>query len=490
MGRYLGAWVAVMAVRLLYYAILPHLYKGMGLQLMPSLTAVRYGFRTLAADTAAPHIPAFLPYQPYYFQQLGYWNPDAPSYFYPFLQAQRCLSRSGELSCLQHICAYYRTPGYGIWGLAYLPLARWLSIQEVLILLQLFLGGLAALAFGDTVERLTGNPRLFWLGALSYGSFPFIVRYEFVMGSEGLFHSFLTGALWAFARSGGVSHRWLVLAGLLLTEAILIRPIGVALLPVVVGWVAWASRSVSRVLLTLAPLLVFEVFWLPCTWRAYGRPTPLQPTIWTPGIDSTEWRRTFEWLDAFGEMPVHFFYSRYKLPERAYTTAFGPSAEKTLIALRHTLARGDSSAILPIARLTGAWRTSLRQEKPFLYFGLRFLYLTWHFFTCHWAEQLIYTPIWTTGIYGLLYGYSALLWGFWVIGGLIGSGFYLWRWRQAPFLAAVALGAHLAWLGHLWAGTLQSRYFLFPLIPFGLLAFCWTERTFGREKCVYLTHVR
>lgn len=461
--------------------LLKTLSIGMGYHLIPGMLGFRHGFR---ADTLsqAPH---------YVSDEVRMFAPGVPihadfyGYIFPFELLAECTKKNPALSCACELNKAHRLPGYGIWYALVRVIFRsngdkW---YPYLLFFHIFWASLAAAALGDLIYGLTLSRRLAILSALLYVIFPFVLRYVYTPGSESMNYSFLTLFLWAFWRSERKHLGWLLLSGVLLTEAILIRPITIAVLPFAVGVLLLRGRLFIRpIIYLLAPFLVFQIYWQICNYINHKKFHILSPTMYVSNIEHTEWGSVGFLLGSFGDNYYWFYNPRYKFPKRAFTSQFGPQAEKEIAEYYRKYFAGEVSEDFP-AGYSNVWRRSIRKEKPFLYHvGSRF-YAVLNFFTSHLQESFYYTrPMRAGWAYIVVYGFSGLLWVFFVGIGLLGSVYYVLKWRRRWFLAFLSVSSAAAWGSYVFLLQIQSRYFLFPMTFFVILSivFVW-ERLLGRS---------
>ncbi|MEN3040678.1 MAG: glycosyltransferase family 39 protein [Bacteroidia bacterium] len=358
-------------------------------------------------------------------------------------------------------------PGYGTIYVVLWALSRDKSIaREWLVILQILLAAVAAALFGDLISNLTQKEVLRIPTTLVYASLPFVVRYEYVLGSEGIYHSFLTFSIWTLYKSYLRNNKMLILSGVFLTMAYNIRPLTIVMFPAFLLYILLISIDSpwKKVTSFLSSLILFESIWIPINYFVYRKPYITLKYHFAPGIDSTEWWRISELLRSVGDNYYWFYYSSYKLPQRAYTSDFGPREEKHLVALLKGY-YADSIPEIAVVRYALAWEQSIKREKPFLYYILSRFYSTMNFLTSHLQEHVVYTPFWRVGgIHAIIYLYSMVIWSVVIGGGLILSLYYLLKWRDYPFMAFLGLSGNIGWAAYAALGLIQSRYILMGLV--------------------------
>ncbi|MEN2993557.1 MAG: hypothetical protein ABDH91_08415 [Bacteroidia bacterium] len=469
---YLDALLIALFFKCLWIQLLPHWNKGMAMQIWPGYINMQYGVRFPDGDTVSlpPHFA-----NPQGLAQLVLHNPDFPTYYEPYQSFRQCIEQK-EGNCAWRLCAFYRMPGY-------LP---WLYLSDALggmeqgrtwtIGLQLLLGALAAVIFGDLIRLITGCSLWIVPASLMWSSFPFIARYEFIVGSEGFYPSFLILSLWALAKSQWQNRFWITLSGLFILEAMLLRPITAPLfalytLPFIL------QRNWHFVYLWL-PFIAFETFWLTCTHKVHRKAFLTTKSIFyyeNPDEAYDEWWRIQAFMGAFGDNYYWFYYPTYKLPRRAYTSAFNPDTEaQLLILLRRFYSLHEGEAEYQFSQRLREWERSIKREKPLLYHFTSRLYATANFLASHWIESFFYTDAQKAGlVYRRIYGYSVGLWVVVVGLGFLLTPFVLYRARSQPLFLTAALSAHYAWLSYVLLRAIQSRYFLFSLVFFLVLVVGW-----------------
>lgn len=480
-------FLAVLILKLAFIPLLPDLMKGLGGQIHPDYSSSKYGPRSPEFDTASCAHP------PEYPSPIVFQSPDFPSYIYFHIEVAKCFRCIGIFNrvlrylaptaplasipceesfnfadCIRSVLrTNYRLPGYGT-----IVMALWTVAgdeykgQEWLIILNILLGALAAVLFGDLICGLAKKEALRIPAALFYTSFPFLFRYEYILGSEGIYHSLLIFSIWSLYKSHLIAMRMIVLSGLFLCTAYTIRPLTIVMFAPFSLYILLASRTGAwrKAAYFLLPFAVFESIWMSLNYYAHGRLYITLKHHFSPWIATAEWWRISELLRSFGDNYYWFYYSRYRLPERAYTKNFGPQAEEYLVALLrdYYAGRGPERAV---AEYASAWEESIKREKPFLYCtGSRF-YAAFNFLTSHIQEHAFYTPLWQVGgVHAILYGYSLVVWIIVVGGGLFFSLYYLLRWRKYPFMAFLGLSGNIGWGTYAVLGLIQSRYILMGLV--------------------------
>ncbi|MEN2993556.1 MAG: hypothetical protein ABDH91_08410 [Bacteroidia bacterium] len=480
---YLTAAGLALAIKLAYYFFgLPLLMRGMGVQIAPNRTLPGYGLRTAGLDTAPP--PPFPPIDaPRLWLRANYQHADHPTYFQPFRHLLNCYQETRRWLCLTVLCQHYRLPGYGLFSaLKYVFPFSWLPLPDLYLTLQISLAVLAAVLVGDLLRAR--HPLLGWVGVLTYAAFPYLVRYEYIIASEGLSSSLLILVLWLLWRSQGRHIFWLGLAGLIILELILVRKAHAVLLLPFVGYIFQQNATLrarsQRLGAFLLPLLAFEAFWLPCTYYYRGKPQPLNEVPGPPpAYQLTEWWHLIKLLGQNGEPFYWLYYSTYRLPPRLYTTSYAAQSEEELYSLLRRYYAGDSSAFYPLLKLLENWYEAVRREKPLSWQMETYLRAISNFFTSHPQEVLRYTA-WASAApsYKWIMGLSIALWGFWVVSGLIGSFFFLIQIRRYGFLGWLGVAAHLSWAAYAVFLRLDSRYFLQALILFGILGLAFWQHIF------------
>lgn len=138
----------------------------------------------------------------------------------------------------------HRTPGYPL----FLILAKpWISFRHLqfLLVLQALLVLATAWVLMDTAWSRTGrfpDRQCLWAGALLLCN-PIVLLYTFQVLTETLFAFLLALALWMLARGlHGKREAPLLISGLILGAAILVRPIGLTLIPAGAVTCAMAAR--------------------------------------------------------------------------------------------------------------------------------------------------------------------------------------------------------------------------------------------------------
>ncbi|MCS6894718.1 MAG: glycosyltransferase family 39 protein [Bacteroidia bacterium] len=467
--KYILPFIVALGLKLLFIPLLPSLMKGVGTQIFPYHTAKLHGPKNQPVDTAA--CPLF----PRHPSPIVYYNPDYPSYIQLHIGIAKCLKCCHGCkmnSCFSKVLAEnYRLPTYGAIVMTLRAALGEYKAYEGIIILQVLLAALASVFFGDIVSLITQKESLRLPATLIYASFPFIFRYEYILGSEGLYHSVLIFSIWSLYRSHLRSIKMLVMSGLFLTIAYTLRPLTILMFAPFSLYILIASEKEAwkKLAYFLSSFAAFEIIWMPLNWYAHGRPYLILKHHYAPGIDSTEWWRTSELLRSFGDNYYWFYYSRYRLPRRAYTKDFGPQEEKHLVSLyqEYYAEKASQSSVVNYAL---AWEKSIQKEKPFLYYiGSRF-YAALNFLTSHIQEHVTYAPFWQVGgTHAIAYAYSILLWVIFVFGGLILSLYYLVKWKKEPFMAFLSLCAHVGWGSYAGLGLIQSRYILMGLVFFAVL---------------------
>lgn len=451
--------------------------KGMGLQIWPTIICAVNGFKESKNDTARLiSVDSFFPRYGAIFM-----HPDFPTYISPFLELRDCLHASGEaFDCLRENCRHFRLPGYGLWIAVAGIIRKQLGeerLYRTLIAIQLLVSATSSIVFGVIVKNISNTGYItLWLSSFLHASFPFISRYDSILGTESLYQSFIIFSVWSLYKAQKGHALWSLFSGVLLLQAILIRPIAILLL--LIYPLAFFRRSdrIHTVALFFSPFIAFESFWLPCKYYHFKKIIPLTNAIIYPWADDYEWKNVNDFLTSFGDNYYWYYYSAYSLPQRAYTKEFGLAAADSLYQWeklfylnsdnKDILAHYETKIVLHLRR----WRQAIRNEKPFLYYFFRIFYSTANFLTGHLQESFFYTsPLKAGKIYTAIYLYSALLWISWIGMGLVGSIYYLWKWKKYPFEAILSLSAHYAWSSYVGLGGIESRYFVFPLIFFGLI---------------------
>jgi 4-amino-4-deoxy-L-arabinose transferase-like glycosyltransferase len=114
----------------------------------------------------------------------------------------------------------------------------------VAMTLNAVIGAAAAVAAWSLLRRGSGGARLALAGGLAVGLHPVLVAYTAAVMTEGVTTSLLVvaAAVAARARDAREPRRWIVLAGVLMGVATLVRPQSLALAPVL-GWLAVTGRD-------------------------------------------------------------------------------------------------------------------------------------------------------------------------------------------------------------------------------------------------------
>lgn len=160
--------------------------------------------------------------------------------------------------------AFGRLPGYPFfWGIHYLLFGKQHVFQAVAYS-QCLLDTVAIYLIYATAKALTHDIRAAWISALLYATYPFVLVWLTVSGSEAL-ATFLTIALFWWLATRPTTVRNALLAGLLVGLALLVREyLGILLMPVFY-WL-YAARGLSRPFVGLSSLVLVGFLTLYIGW--------------------------------------------------------------------------------------------------------------------------------------------------------------------------------------------------------------------------------
>lgn len=464
-------FVFALTARAIYLLLLPDsLFRGVGGQIWPAYVGRKYGIQTEAFDTAS--VPIALDGRARWARA----NPDFGTYTYPFSSTADCLKKSDfrNASCLLNLCEY-RLPGVGsVYGVIYFLSGCRRVARDAFILVQIVIGAIASVLLGDLVGRLTKSKFMMIIASISYAFFPFVVRYEFILGSEGMYASFIIFYVFLLYVSSFRPNLYLLLSSISLLLALLYRPITILFYPATLAaFIIVKTNSFKNSLIFLTPFLIFEAFWLPCNLIRNHSLSPVSSRLYGEGIETSEWGRVNFLLSSYGDNYYWFYYSKYSFPKRSFTTKFDSTRADSVKSLIQKFYQGSERVTEgEVVRILIEWEYSIKREKPFLYFVSSRIYSFWNFITSHIQEHLFYTPITEGGHwYFALYMYSMIMWIFTVFIGGIACIYYLWNFRQNIFYALLSLNALLGIASYTYLKQIQSRYLLIS-IPLLLILAC------------------
>lgn len=203
-----------------------------------------------------------------------------------YLRAGRALAEgSGYINPISALPTAYYPPGYplflGAIGSVLQALGALDKLLPVALFLQAFLSAASIVVWALLAERLW-NQRVATIAAVLLATYPNLVLHSGVLLSETLFVLVLGLAMLTLLGSkewpGRPSSRRLVLHGLLLGLAILIRPqSSLYIAPVVLAW-AWLlgpKRTIMQTALTLAVALTLVAPWTLRNTRVFGEVVPI-----------------------------------------------------------------------------------------------------------------------------------------------------------------------------------------------------------------------
>ncbi|MCS7152943.1 MAG: hypothetical protein NZ989_03245 [Bacteroidia bacterium] len=469
--------------RIIYLVLLPNdLFYGMGGQIWPGYTGTQYGMHTKAFDTAAVPVKVTVD------GRSARWaraNPDFDTYVEPIKSALNCLKQRNfrNSCCLLNLCEY-RLPGFGvIYSIIRSFYTSSVEAWDMLIWIQVILGAAASVLFGELVGRLTGKKLMICVGSISYAFFPYVVRYEFILGSEGMYHSFIIFYAFFLYLSSLRPNFYLFISSFSLLLAFLFRPITILFyLPTFGAFLVERRDFYKKSLILFLPFLAFEAFWIPCNFIRNKSIYPFSSTLYLRGIGESEWGRVNFLLSSYGDNYYWFYYSNYTFPKRSFTSKFDSVRADSVKAIVQKFYRGSGEVTeKDVVRLLLEWEQSIKEEKPLLYHLYSRIYAVWNFITSHLQEHLLYTPI-TEGStwYFILYVYSMMIWIFAVFVGGIACIYYLWKFRQNIFYAVLSLNALLGIASYSYLKQIQSRYLLISIPLLLTVAFVFTYDLYRR----------
>jgi len=379
-----------------------------------------------------------------------------------------------------------------------------ISSKDILVLIQMLFSITSSLLVSTIVLYITKSPIAMYTSYILYQLFWFIIRYDYLTGTESLNTSLMIiSSYFLTIFFLHKSPKYALFAGLFLLGCYLLRPISIILYPIWILALMYQNQYTQNVPIIfsnmpsfikeltrryknmtnkiaisfiLIPFLYITIESIALT-ISNKKLTVISRSIFYGGEDQVEHGSLFLFSSAYGDNWTWFYHSSYHIPKRAYVSKYNDSTEKIITLFYKNLQH------IKAIEIFNDWRNAIKSEKPILYYGTRYLYLTFNFFISHPLEQLYYArAALCDPIYTITYILSALLWTFSLGIGFIASIYYLISWRKHLLLATFSLSAHAAWVSYVALSSIQSRYMLFALPFFFILSITFVHQLCCRKS--------
>lgn len=173
----------------------------------------------------------------------------------------------------------YRMPGVGV---PYLALRTFLDKRDArdgLVVLQWLLSSVSAYVLALVALRWTGSDRIGLVVFALYLLSAYTAWHDAAIASDSLAASVLILQIWAFQAAMDKESRWLlVLAGLLLTWLVFLRPVSAAFVPLgaLLIWWKWSrGRALAAAFMFVLPFAILDGAWTARNWKVNRQMNPL-----------------------------------------------------------------------------------------------------------------------------------------------------------------------------------------------------------------------
>lgn len=396
----------------------------------------------------------------------------------------------------------YRMPGYG-W--LYFLLRLFLPISSslnVLVILQLVLSVLSVYILAQISLLLFKKQSYFYFTFLLYGISTFVSLYDHVLLTESFCTSSLIFSFYFLLKSENSKSNSL-LTGLFITWCIFLRPVLAPLLILFSLYVLCKNRKATLNLLAynwkmffifILPFLIIDGLWTARNFHKYNRIYPLTKSVYYPETEESYFGSLIRFMNAYGGSivwwepgsDITFFrpapgYIKKKIevkpPQYIYTSKFNFDSlvvVKNLIdELNNPLTENRSKSIITanVKRMLDSYSTSIKDEKPYLYYIFSRFRVMKSFFVHSGTYNLFQKcsfelnkfELFIKIFYSLLYVWVALL-GFFGCFLLFVSGI-----KNIDYLLLSTVGLYIALVFPFLLKMDESRYFV-PGYPFFVLA--------------------
>lgn len=293
----------------------------------------------------------------------------------------------------------YRMPGYGVFYLLFRLIFGQAGACNGLIILQLVLAAISVYCLALTAQNLTKKVSAFYITFYLFLICTFSNFYDAYIGSESMCASMLIISVYFFSEYALKQQtKYLLLAGVLATWVLFIRPAFGGLFPVYCFIILFQKNKeigikIKRLILFILPFFIVESAWI---YRNFGVHKKFAPFTssgpFYPDQANTYLQPFFEFVQSWGgactfsnkhvdldwfqyHYPGKPFITEYdSLPDNIYTSTYNKDSllrlKKMILALQKP-SLGTTMATqyqLELRTKFYQYKLSFKRDKPFTYF--------------------------------------------------------------------------------------------------------------------------
>ena len=405
----------------------------------------------------------------------------------------------------------YRMPGYAV---AYVPLRlvfeKAMACNAMLII-QLLMASLAVYCLALTARHAFQSDTMFYLVFYVYLISSYANLFDAFLLTESLCTSVTIFSIYFFSRfTEKRLSKYLMISGLFLTWAIFLRPVYAPLLLLFCGALLVEGllirisikAALRTVLIFVIPFTILESCWITRNYVAHKRFIPLTQSFYYPGTEVTyiielmnfvkSWGGDRTWWNPKAEIRWFGLTERQQgrsrplengnvsLPEYIFTSKF---SSDSLVAIKKNIQTIDAdgtpdSVCVALTSLVKKklvnYTTSLKEEKPFIYYVKAPLLLVKKFFIHSGTYNLFNKPFQELSPIALLTKvFYSILYLVTILGGMVGI---VWavrrRWTSPITLLLTGATLYSVLFFPVVLRQIEFRYFV-PAYPLMTVMACY-----------------
>ena len=311
----------------------------------------------------------------------------------------------------------FRMPGYGIFYLFLRLCFAKITALNALLILQCIAASLSVYALALSAQKIFRSSTMFYLTFYLFLISTYSNLEDATLLTESFATSFLVFAVFFSLKwYETYRYRYVIIAGLLITELIFLRPVFAPLVLLFSLFLLVAAKRAGKnqffkyALVFMVPFILIDGAWTVRNYRVYQRIQPLTATLYGGDEDGKMkvvltlvkfiqcWGGNYVWWDPASQ--IRYFNIRealvgsntrpmrdtYKpIPKDIYTSVFNADS---LAAIKSLIAQEDTDKNPATVDLTynyinarvEAYGLSIKKEKPFLYYVVAPLRMFSNFF--------------------------------------------------------------------------------------------------------------